>query len=182
MEKTEYDIQAEAFLEKTGTEITWKFKSFDVYFSEDKEKRLIWEFTISRGHRSYTSTFGQSIAGSYEAVTGKKWQHGYASIYDHNTYFDEAARVRIGSDGNAWAWGASKKRLVDPPTSYDLLACLEKSEPDADIDSWASDLGYDLKNSKIGNIIRIHTTCREQYAALCALFNDEEMSELQEIN
>jgi len=63
-EKSDYDIQAEDFLKKTGTEFSFKFLKHDHYFNDDKEKRDIYKITLKRGERSYTFNFGQSIACS----------------------------------------------------------------------------------------------------------------------
>lgn len=60
-ELSEYDIQANRFLEKTNTEIKIVFKENAKYFHTDKETRDIYNITLIRGNRKYTFTFGQSI-------------------------------------------------------------------------------------------------------------------------
>ena len=59
---TEYEKQAQAFLQQTGTELSIEYVDFKPYFHGDKEKRAVFEFTLCRAGKSYTGTFGQSIA------------------------------------------------------------------------------------------------------------------------
>ena len=59
---TEYEKQAQDFLESTGTVLTVEYDGFRKYFPNDKEKRAVFEFTLRRGEKEYKGTFGQSIA------------------------------------------------------------------------------------------------------------------------
>jgi hypothetical protein len=61
MEQTDYDKQAESFLQKTNTLFSVKFLKNDLYFADDKEARDIYEITLERNDRRYTFKFGQSI-------------------------------------------------------------------------------------------------------------------------
>jgi hypothetical protein len=63
MKKTnEYDAQAEKFLRDTGTKLTLKCVGYRPYFSDEKESRDVYKFTIKTARGQYTGTFGQSIA------------------------------------------------------------------------------------------------------------------------
>ena len=59
---TEYEKQAQDFLESTGTELTVEYDGYRKYFPDDKEKRSVFEFTLRRAGKEYVGTFGQSIA------------------------------------------------------------------------------------------------------------------------
>jgi len=61
---SEYIKQAESFLEKTGSKLEIEYLKNDFHFEGDKSKRDIYRCTLSRGARSYTFNFGQSIADS----------------------------------------------------------------------------------------------------------------------
>ena len=61
--------QAAEFLTKTGTRLTVKFKEHGLYFAGDRQPRDIYTFTLSRNRRSYTATFGQSIAAAGQEPT-----------------------------------------------------------------------------------------------------------------
>ena len=61
--------EAEEFLTKTGTSLTVEFKEHGLYFARDRQPRDIYTFTLSRNRRSYTATFGQSIAGAGQEPT-----------------------------------------------------------------------------------------------------------------
>ena len=59
---SEYEKQAQAFLQQTGTELSIDYVDFKPYFPGDKESRAVFEFTLKRGEKEYIGTFGQSIA------------------------------------------------------------------------------------------------------------------------
>ena len=58
----EYEKQAQAFLQQTGTELSIDYVDFKPYFPGDKESRAVFEFTLRRAGKEYIGTFGQSIA------------------------------------------------------------------------------------------------------------------------
>lgn len=60
----DYEQQAIDFLESTGTKLELLHIAYDKYFYDDKERRDIYKFTLTRGKRSYTARFGQSIANT----------------------------------------------------------------------------------------------------------------------
>lgn len=61
-----YDIQARFFLYKTDTDLKIIFTHKDKYFHDDKDKRNIYTFVLTRNDKSYTSTFGDSIKNTKE--------------------------------------------------------------------------------------------------------------------
>ncbi len=63
----EYDQQAEDFLKSTGAKLTIKYKDTGLYFSDDKSVRDIYTFILRKDGKSYSATFGQSIADSGKA-------------------------------------------------------------------------------------------------------------------
>lgn len=63
------------------------------------------------------------------------------------------------------------------PSAYDILACLQKYEPERDIDDFASE--YEIE--KPSEAIRIYGAVSREYAALADMYTPEELSELAEI-
>ena len=61
---SEYDKQAYNFLKDTNTKFSIKYLKHDKYFPDDKESRDIYHFTIVKDGKTYSGTFGQSIAGT----------------------------------------------------------------------------------------------------------------------
>lgn len=162
----EYTEQAEKFLEKTNTKLTIEFIKYDLYFPGDKEKRLIWKFTLTRGSRSYSSTFGGSVNDVYKTFLDKD------KPYRLTVADVEELEKRSRSSFHR------KKIDANKPTSYDILSCIEKYEPDSDLDSFASNYGFE----KPSEAVRAHKACIEQYNGIAKLFNEDELNELQEIN
>ena len=62
--KSKYEQQAEAFLKATNTDFKCEFLFNGKYFCDDKEMRDVYRITLTRGRRSYTFHFGQSIVNS----------------------------------------------------------------------------------------------------------------------
>lgn len=56
-----YEKQAQDFLEKTSSSLKIEFLKNGKHFTDDKDVRDIYKVTLSRGSRSYTFNFGQSI-------------------------------------------------------------------------------------------------------------------------
>lgn len=67
--KTSYDIQAENFAKKYGVKLTifHTETEYRPYFSDDKKSRYVFKCRLSRGRRSYTFRFGQSLAEGSKA-------------------------------------------------------------------------------------------------------------------
>jgi hypothetical protein len=168
-ELSKYDIQANEFLEKTNTEIKIVFKENAKYFHHDKEPRDIYNCTLTRGSRSYTFTFGQSL------IKSKHYKDKYVK---DRLYTLNGSNLKGGYKVDA-------KRYLDEcilkngvfPTAYDILSCLEKYDYDS-FEDFCSELGYDTDSRSAE---RIYNACKEQYLQLCSLYNEEEMEILKDI-
>lgn len=64
----EYIKQAKDFLEATNTTFKSEFSKYDKHFDSDKEKRNIFNITLSNDNGSFTFPFGSSIADSSKKV------------------------------------------------------------------------------------------------------------------
>jgi hypothetical protein len=74
IKKTEYDLQAEKFLDDTGTILTSYYTGTRPYFDGDKEPRDVYSVTLTRGKKSYTFSFGDSIANSKKIRYGEAYR------------------------------------------------------------------------------------------------------------
>lgn len=174
----EYDKQAEDFLAKTGTTLTFEFDGYRKYFPDDKEKRLTWKFTLTRGTRSLTDTFGGSLQSTAEALTGEAYPfRGHKTLYFKELLETNGKRIFKDENGDAILRAGQVTRKINPPSAYDILTCLQIYEPE-DIDYFAEEMGI----AKPSEAIRIHAAVTRQFQALQTMYNDDEMRELQEIN
>ena len=64
------------------------------------------------------------------------------------------------------------------PTAYDVLSCLTKSDP-CTFEDFCSTYGYDEDSRKAE---KIYNAVLDEWRNVCALFTDEEIEQLQEIN
>ena len=70
------------------------------------------------------------------------------------------------------------------PTSYDILACLEKYEVSENMWDFATEYGYEIKSeSSYNRVQNIWKSCKTQYKKLIKFFDYDEniMDELREI-
>jgi hypothetical protein len=66
--KTDYQKQANDFMEKVGANMEVKLLGNCPYFDDDKEPRDVYQITLKRGGKKYSFRFGQSIADSEKHI------------------------------------------------------------------------------------------------------------------
>ncbi len=181
---TEYDKQANDFLEKTGTTLSIKCIKYGKHFRTDTEDRFVYEFTLERNGRKYSSNFGDSIAHAHDTILGKSRLYRGPGVTLNGELVLKS--VKVNSEKQTFLVTVGSRMTCKPvplPSAYSILSCLEKYEPAKSVDDFASDFGYKVGGKiKIQDIIDIHNACIEQYKGLCMLFNEQEMEELREIN
>lgn len=170
----EYQKQAIEFLRKTNTTLEIKFLKNDYHFPSDKEKRDIYEITLSRWSRKYIFNFGQSLANSgFYVQQGVKITNIDRKYLDSKNLFPLIKNIsNIHFDSKI-----DTIHFPTPPNEYDILACLTKYNPDT-LENFCSEFGYNPDSKKH---TKIYEAVRDEYLNIIALFNDAEMSELQEI-
>ena len=178
----EYIKQAQDFLNKTNTELKIVFLKHDIYFDDD-HPRDIYQCTLTRGQRSYSFTFGQSIINSMKykntltkevfLCDGSSEKSYYKKVTQkYLKEFCKPLQVYVKVDGKA-------KHVIKrkEPNAYDILASME-SYPIDDFQDFCDCFDYDTDSIKT---LKVYRSCKEQYENLCMLFNDQELEELQEI-
>lgn len=165
---TDYNAQAEKFLQDTGATIAWTFDGFRKHWPDDKEPRNCWKFTITRkGRQPYEGTFGDSTAHTHDPKRngrdrlGRKFRRTRLGIVDYT-------RTDENSD-------AERHRPVQP-TAYDLLACLEKNDPGT-FEDFCGEFGYDTDSRKA---LETFLAVGKEWAGVRGLFGDV-LPALQEI-
>ncbi len=168
---TDYDKQAQEFLDKTGTKFEVKFIEYGLHFDGDKDKRDIYLITLSRGTREFSFRFGQSINCS-----GRFWRYG-----NHKRGVANGYRSRNGAYlppmaiGEHRAW--DKNKNFKAPTPYDVLSCLQKHEVGT-LEDFCSDFGYDTDSRKAE---KTYNAVLNEYNNLKMLYSDSELELLAEI-
>lgn len=121
---------------------------------KEKEKRCLYEITLTSPRGSMTFNFWDSIRNT-----------------KIRTMPFEAYNVQANKE-----LAAKKKAAV--PSVYDVLACLQKYDPGT-FEDFCSDCGYD-EDSRTAE--RIYFAVQKEYTQLARLFTPEQMEELSEIN
>lgn len=155
--KSEYEIQAENFLNEAGITFKALFLFHGPHWEDDKENRNVWELILTREKKTFSVRFGQSIAESF---------------------------LWLAKDGHRLvepgAWGARKyeptKRNL--PTSYDFLACLTKYDPGT-FEDFCGEFGYDTDSRKAE---KTYFAVQEEWKKVRTFFSADEIEKLQEIN
>ena len=181
METNKYEQQANDFLKKTGAEIKIEYLYHGKHFVDDVRMRDVYKITISRGKRSYTFNFGQSIAKS-----GLRLQMGKKVILielpEDNKHLGQkknetALRYWIKNRIDFDILPSDKITYPEQPSNYDILACLQKYDVGS-FEDFCGEFGYD-EDSRMAE--KTYNAIREEYTNLCTIFTDEEMELMQEI-
>lgn len=158
----EYEKQAADFLAETNTTFKAEYKRTGLYFPKDKDPRDIYEITLTRGTRSWSFEFGQSIADS-----GFYVQIGRSKYPLERKYLDKTS-YRSDLD---------KIHYPKPPTAYDVLACLTKYDVGT-FENFCSEFGYD-EDSRTAE--KIYKAVYEEWLNVQKMWSDTEIEKLQEI-
>lgn len=187
---TNHKEQAEQFLRKTKVSFKAEYLKYDIHFEGDKNKRDIYQITLTRGERNFRFTFGQSINAS-----GTHWLYGDDKkgvarlVRSNNPKIITKALLILSLasfyEGSEGAVGQKiplchdwdKNPNFAEPCAYDVLACLTKYDPETFAD-FCSNYGYE-EDSRTAE--RIYKAVCEEYKGVCSIFTEKEMHELREI-
>jgi len=174
--ETDYDEQAIKFLRDTDTLFTVELIEHGKHFASDIETRDIYSATFTRGDRSFTVRFGQSIADSGYKVTRKD-----GKCIHHEEYFghlpETLKHVKFRASGEYGSLGGLTITEPKAPTAYDILTCLTKSDTGS-FEEFCSEFGYDTDSIKAE---RIYKLVLEEWSNVQRIWTDTEIEKLQEI-
>lgn len=170
-ELTEYEKQANAFLNKTDSTISVKFLRTGIHFEGEKEKRDIYLVTISKDNKHYDFNFGQSIALSVYYVN----RHLKGRKYDCNGFLEGSpTRKQYPNIENV---DSVDKRPGTKPSAYDILSCLTKYDPET-FEDFCSNFGYDTDSRKAEGI---YNSVVKEYKELKKLYSADELALMAKI-
>lgn len=94
-------------------------------------------------------------------------------------------RVRIDRNHKSWSFDFSDCKAnyetSNRPSRYDVLACIEKYEPEPDIWFFATIYGYEIRNKEsYDKVNQIHKAVQKEYRNVKRMFGDC-LEELREI-
>ena len=146
-----------AWLEQTKSTMRITFEKTAPFFDDEKQDRDIYSVELSRGGRTYTPQFGQSVACSARW----RWESAWAT-----TKYEFGGRPIYGN----------YKPNVDrrQPSAGSVLMCLEYNNPGT-FEEFCDEYGYDTDSRKAEKIWR---ACIDQYLALSAMYSPDELEAL----
>lgn len=179
--KSEYDIQAEEFLNKTGAEIKIEFKEHGKHFLDDKETRDIYNVTLKRGNRTMTIVFGNSTNDSgFKIVNvnnGKIMKIIDVPNEKRALLMNPVHNKSLRTLAN-WQFAlCDKLKYPVPPSIYSILCCLTKYDPGT-FPQFCDEFGYDTDSKKAE---KTYNAVVDEWKGVCSLFTDEEIELLAEI-
>ena len=178
---SEYLKQAEDFLSKTNSTLEIKFLKTGKHFQNDKEKRDIYEFTLTRGKRTYKGTFGNSFSDSGIKLNGRVVMTTEAAIdkklLNANNTFSLFSLTRFGFE---LGYTVLNRELELPkmPNAYHILSCLTKYDVGS-FEDFCSEFGYDVDSRSAE---KTYKAVVKEYEGLSMLYSDEELEEMSEIS
>ena len=170
---SQYEVDANQFLEDTQTELSIVYLYTGKYFADDTEDRDVYQFTLTNARGSYSAKFGDSLNNTKynQFTTGKK-----TCDYKQDWDFCKANKIHVSASGYIM------KRKRKEPTSYDILACMDTYCPDT-FDEFCDEYGYsDQPLKEHDKVMSIFLTCKEQKRGLERIFTNEQLEQLAEIN
>ena len=179
---SEYLKQAEHFLSKTNSTLEIKFLKTGKHFQNDKEERDIYEFTLTRGKRTYNGTFGNSIKDSGIKLNGRVVMTTEAAIdkkllnANNNTFRLFSLTHFVFVLGHPFS--AKEIELPKIPNAYNILSCLTKYEVGS-FEDFCSEFGYDVDSRSAE---KTYKAVVKEYEGLSMLYSDEELEEMSEIS
>lgn len=179
VENTTYEKKANDFLTKTGVKLEIKYVKHDFYFPSDKEKRDIYEFTLSKSNRKYSGFFGNSLynSGFYYTKGKQKINLPHELLKESQSKIVLYIKFKL-CDYDFLNNGTSDIiHFPKAPTAYDILACLTKYDCES-FENFCSEYGYDTDSRTAEKNYK--NVCKE-YAGVQSLWNDAEIEELSEI-
>lgn len=173
MKKSEYDIQAEAFLAKTNTTMTTQYLGHFPRLGEYATSQ--WQVTFTRqGRKPFTLTFSQSLQNSWDyqdANASNEWRkrQGVPPKLRQDYWPKVSEAYKIGP----YTLTPAKR----PPSAYDVLACLTKYDSGTFKD-FCGDFGYSDDSIKA---LETYRAVQEEWSEVRRMFGDC-LDDLQEIN
>lgn len=173
-----YEKQANDFLAKTSSTISIEFKRYGKHFVNDKEERDIYTVTLKRGSRSYTFDFGQCTAKSgYWLLLQGRESNKRLMLVDRDKPIQGQLLWAAKNAERSYNPKLDKIRKPEPPTAYDVLACMQKYDVGS-YEDFCSEFGYDTDSRTAEKIYRAVV---EEYKNLAMLYSDAELEEMAEI-
>lgn len=174
-----YNEQAEEFLKSTNTELNVTFLFNGPYWDNETDHRDVFQFTLVRGKRSYTSKYDDSIMNTQKrklaqlSPYSKDYTPEMLKVFNaRNLIQMEHYHKKIFRELRAWY------KENKTPTAYDILTCLTKSEVGT-FEDFCAEYGYDTDSRKAFDT---YQAVLKEWHGIRSLWNDEELERLQEIS
>ncbi len=151
-------LNTKTWLEQTDSKLRITFDRTGPFFDDDNQKRDVYSVELSRGGRTYTLQFGQSVAQSAQW----RWESDWATT----KYAFGPVRPIHGD----------YKPNVDrrQPSAGSVLMCLEYNNPGT-FEEFCDEYGYDTDSRKAERTWR---ACGDQYLALAGMYSPDELEAL----
>ena len=134
------------------------------HWGDNEQKRDVYELLLTKGKKSHTFRFFQSIAqSSWEGYSNKEVLTLVSSPWGKCSLADLAS--------------ARQKHKPTRPTLADILECLTLHEPEADFLYFCDEYGYDNDSIKAKGV---HEAVQAEYRKLKDIFSPEEMDAIWE--
>jgi len=156
----EYETKAQKFMDKTNTGFKAEFLRNGPYFPGDKESRDIYKITLTRGSRSYSFNFGQSINASGKFI-----------------FWGPKGKELLQKKPSNTGYECKRNKEYSEPGPYDVLSCLQKYDPGS-FEDFCGDFGY---NTDSREAERTYKAVKEEYEQITRLYDEEELFFMREI-
>jgi len=174
-ELTEYDKQAQEFMEKTDLKIHKSYCGHYKRFEDAKYISSQWRIKFSRGKQEFWFDFSQSTNSSFSKIVPGRLRRKPLSPGDYS-YLAVKETLEIGT---------TKYRSLPftlhyektPPSDYDILSCLTKYDPGT-FEDFCGEFGYNEDSRKAE---KTYFAVQKEYQNLRNMFSEAELVLMAEI-
>lgn len=176
-ELTEYDIQTQKFVEKTGLKIDKSYCGHYKRFEDAKYISAQWRIKFSReGKMEFWFDFSDSVHNSFSKTEQGSYRRKPLTAGDFNY-----TAIRLQLETGTHREGSSLPFILHyerkPPSDYDILACLTKYDPST-FEDFCGDFGCDTDSRKAE---KTYFAVQKEYQNLRGMFSETELVLMAEI-
>jgi len=151
-------VNTKVWLEQTNSRLLITFDRTAPFFDDDNQKRDVYSVELSRGGRTYTLPFGQSVVKSAQW----RWESDWAT-----TKYEFGGRRPTYGD---FKLNADRCQ----PSAASVLLCLQTRSPGT-FEEFCGEYGYDTDSRRAE---KTWLACVEQYLALNDMYSEAELEAL----
>lgn len=174
-EKTEYDIQAEKFMEMAGLKIQKSYCGHYKRFEDAKYISSQWRIKFSRGEKEFWFDFSNSMNESFSKTDIAGFRRKPLDPKDFHYLAIKEILETGDTEHRPLPFALHYEKT--PPSDYSILACLTKYDPGT-FEAFCGEYGYNTDSRKAE---QVYFAVQKEYQNLRGMFSEAELEIMAKI-